>query len=114
VRDGNDLIFNLMLSIPDAILGAPIEIPAIDGRVKVKIDPGTQPGRILRLRGKGLPEVNSYGRGDLLVHINVFIPKEVNKDDRKVVEKLRESEAFQPTGSNDDGGFFSRMKNMFE
>ncbi|MBN2744639.1 molecular chaperone DnaJ [Breznakibacter xylanolyticus] len=114
VRDGNDLIFNLMLSIPDAILGAPIEIPTIDGRVKVKIDPGTQPGRILRLRGKGLPEVNSYGRGDLLVHINVFIPKEVNKDDRKVVEKLRESEAFQPTGSNDDGGFFSRMKNMFE
>ena len=114
IRDGNDLIFNLLLSIPDAILGAPIEIPTIEGRVKVKVDPGTQPGKILRLRGKGLPEVNSYGRGDLLVHINVYIPKEVSKDDKKVVEKLRESESFQPTGGDDESGFFSRMKNMFE
>lgn len=78
IRDGNDLIYNLSVSIPDAILGAPIEIPTIDGKVKIKIEPGTQPGKILRLRGKGLPEVNSYNRGDLLVAINVYIPKSLS------------------------------------
>lgn len=114
IREGSDLIYNLLLSVPDAILGAPVEIPTIDGKVKVKVDAGTQPGKILRLRGKGLPEVNSYNRGDLLVYINVYIPKDVSKDDRKVVEKLKESASFQPVAGEVEGGFFNRMRNMFE
>jgi len=113
VRDGNNLIYSLNVSIPDAILGKAVEIPTVEGKVKVKIDPGTQPGKILRLRGKGLPEVNSYGRGDLLVHIQVFIPKEITKEERKIVEKFQEAESFEPK-KGDGEGFFSRMRNMFE
>ena len=113
IRDGNNLIYSLNVSIPDAILGTPVEIPTVEGKVKVKIEPGTQPGKILRLRGKGLPEVNSYGRGDLLVQIQVFIPKNISKDDRKAVEKLQTSESFDPSNGGGES-FFSRMKNMFE
>jgi len=69
IRDGNDLIYNLYLSFPEATIGAPIEIPTVDGKVKIKIDPGTQPGKVLRLKGKGIPDVNGYGKGDLLVTI---------------------------------------------
>lgn len=113
IRDGNNLIYNLHISIPDAILGKPVEIPTVDGKVKVKIDPGTQPGKILRLRGKGLPEVNSYGKGDLLVNIQVYIPKDISREDRKIIEKLQESESFQPSKGESES-FFSRMRNMFE
>jgi len=113
VRDGNNLIYSLNISIPDAILGKAVEIPTVEGKVKVKIDAGTQPGKILRLRGKGLPEVNSYGRGDLLVHIQVFIPKDVTKDERKVIEKLQDAENFEPQKGESES-FFSRMRNMFE
>jgi molecular chaperone DnaJ len=114
IRDGSDLIYRLNISIPDAIMGAPVEIPTIDGKVKVKIEPGTQPGKILRLRGKGIPEINGYGRGDLLVQLNVYIPKEISKEDKKMVEKLKESDSFQPKPGDDDGSFFNRMKNIFE
>ena len=112
-REGSDLIYNLLLSVPDAILGSAVEIPTVEGKVKVKIEGGTQPGKILRLKGKGLPEVNSYHRGDLLVRINVFIPKDLPKEDARLVEKLKESEAFL---AQEGAGqtFFSRMKNMFE
>jgi molecular chaperone DnaJ len=113
IRDGNDLIYNLLLSVPDAILGSTVEIPTVEGKVKVKIDSGTQPGKILRLKGKGLPEINSYGQGDLLVKINVFIPKDLTKEEVKLVEKLRESESFS-TKQASGQSFFSRMKNMFE
>jgi molecular chaperone DnaJ len=112
-RDGSDLIYNLLLSVPDAILGSTVEIPTVEGKVKVKIDSGTQPGKILRLKGKGLPEINSYGQGDLLVKINVFIPKDLPKEEVKLVEKLRESESFS-TKQASGQSFFSRMKNMFE
>lgn len=112
-RDGSDLIYNLLLSVPDAILGSTVEIPTVEGKVKVKIDCGTQPGKILRLKGKGLPEINSYGQGDLLVKINVFIPKDLTKEEVKLVEKLRESESFS-TKQASGQSFFSRMKNMFE
>lgn len=112
-RDGGDLIYNLLLSVPDAILGSTVEIPTVEGKVKVKIDSGTQPGKILRLKGKGLPEINSYGQGDLLVKINVFIPKDLTKEEVKLVEKLRESESFS-TKQASGQSFFSRMKNMFE
>lgn len=112
-RDGSDLIYNLLLSVPDAILGSTVEIPTVEGKVKVKIDSGTQPGKILRLKGKGLPEINNYGQGDLLVKINVFIPKDLTKEEVKLVEKLRESESFS-TKQASGQSFFSRMKNMFE
>lgn len=113
IREGNDLIYNLVMSVPDAILGAAVEIPTVDGKVKVKIEGGTQPGKILRLKGKGLPEINGYRRGDLLVRINVYIPKDLSKEDSRLVEKLRGSEVFVP-GAGAGQNFFSRMKNMFE
>jgi len=114
VRDGRDLLYNLFVSIPEASLGAAVEIPTLEGRVKVKIEQGTQPGKVLRLRGKGLPEVNSYGRGDLLVKINVWIPKDLSRDEKKMMEKMAESDSFTPNPSSHEKSFFSRMKNIFE
>ena len=113
MRDGNDLIYNLLLSFPEAVLGMPIEIPTVDIKVKIKIDPGTQPGKVLRLRGKGLPDVNGYGRGDLLVNINVYVPENLGKEERKLVEKMTESDAFKP-GENLGKGFFKKVRNFFE
>lgn len=114
IRDGNDLLYNLYVSVAQASLGANVEIPTLDGRVKIKVEPGTQPGKILRLRGKGLPEVNNYGKGDLLVSINVWIPKILSREERKVLEKLEESENFKPNPGSNDRNFFDRMKNYFE
>jgi molecular chaperone DnaJ len=114
IREGNDLIYNLFISIPDAILGTHVEVPTVENNVKIKIDPGTQPGKILRLRGKGLPEVNGYGRGDLLVNVNVWIPKTMTREESKIVEKFKESGSFTPKPDKDDKGFFERMKGYFE
>jgi molecular chaperone DnaJ len=114
IRDGNDLIYYLYLSFPDAVLGVPIEIPTIEGKVKIKIEPGTQPGKILRLRGKGLPEVNGYGKGDLLVNINIWIPRNLSREETALIEKLRGSENFTPNPSKEDKNFFERMKSIFE
>jgi molecular chaperone DnaJ len=114
IREGNDLIYNLFISIPDAVLGTHVEVPTVDNNVKIKIEPGTQPGKILRLRGKGLPEVNGYGRGDLLVNVNVWIPKSVNKDELRIFEKFRDSDSFIPAPDKNDKGFFERMKGYFE
>ena len=113
-RDGSDLLYNLYLSIPQATLGTTVEIPTVDGKAKIKIEAGTQPGRILRLRGKGLPEVNGYGKGDLLVHINVWIPKQLEKEERKLFEKMEQSDTFTPRPDKSEHGFFNRMKNFFE
>jgi molecular chaperone DnaJ len=107
-------MYNLYVSFAQASLGAQVEIPTLDGKVKIKIEPGTQPGKILRLRGKGLPEVNSYGKGDLLVSINVWIPKTLSRDERKILEKLEESHNFKPNPGAGDRNFFDRMKNYFE
>ena len=114
IREGNDLIYNLFISIPDAVLGTNVEIPTVDNNVKIKIEPGTQPGRILRLRGKGLPEVNGYGKGDLLVNVNVWIPKTLNRDEAKLFEKFRESSTFTPNPDKNDKGFFERMRGYFQ
>jgi molecular chaperone DnaJ len=114
IREGNDLIYNLFISIPDAVLGTHVEVPTVDNNVKIKIEPGTQPGKILRLRGKGLPEVNGYGRGDLLVNVNVWIPKNLNKDELKIFEKFSDSDSFTPDPDKNDKGFFERMKGYFE
>ena len=113
IRDGNDLIYSLFLSMPDAILGTTAEIPTVDGRVKIKIDPGTQSGKILRLRGKGIPEINGYGRGDLLVNIQVWTPQSVTRDEAKIIEKLKESSSFTPKPDKNDRNFFERMRNFF-
>lgn len=110
-RDGNDILYELAISFPDAVLGATVEVPTVENKVKIKIDPGTQPGKILRLRGKGIPDVNGYGRGDFLVHIQVFVPKTVSKDEKKILEQMKESPAFTPKQGKD--GFFDRMKNYF-
>ncbi|MEN9444772.1 MAG: molecular chaperone DnaJ [Bacteroidota bacterium] len=114
VRQENDLIYSLNLSFPDAALGTQAEIPTVDSKVKVRIDPGTQPGKVLRLRGKGIPDVNGYGRGDLLVKVNVFVPTEMNKDEKKILEKLQSSPNFAAREHADDKGFFSKMKDLFE
>jgi molecular chaperone DnaJ len=114
IREGNDLIYNLFISIPDAVLGTHVEVPTVDNNVKIKIEPGTQPGKILRLRGKGLPEVNGYGRGDLLVNVNIWIPKNINKDELKIFEKFKDSDSFTPDPDKNDKGFFDRMKGYFE
>jgi len=114
IREGNDLIFNLFISIPDAVLGTHVEVPTVDNNVKIKIEPGTQPGKILRLRGKGLPEVNGYGRGDLLVNVNVWIPKNMNKEEMKIFEKFKDSDSFTPDPDKNDKGFFEKMKGYFE
>jgi len=113
-RDGSDLLYNLYLSIPQATLGATVEIPTIEGRAKIKIEAGTQPGRVLRLRGKGVPEVNGYGKGDLLVQINVWIPKSLEKEEKKAFEKMEQSDTFTPRPDKNEHGFFNRMKNFFE
>lgn len=113
VRDGNDLLYNVFIEYPEAVLGETVEIPTIEGKVKVKIEAGTQPGKILRLRGKGLPDVNGYGKGDLLAKVNVWIPKNLSKDEKKLVEKMKEAEGFKP-GSGDKKSIFSKMKDFFD
>ncbi|WP_159520835.1 molecular chaperone DnaJ [Sunxiuqinia indica] len=114
IRDGNNLIYNLFLSLPDFALGTTSEIPTVESKVKVKIDAGTQPEKILRLRGKGLPDVNGYGKGDLLVRIHAWAPKKISPEERKMLEKLQESENFQHTPGAGDKNFFEKMKNIFE
>lgn len=113
LRDGNDLIYNIFVGYPEVVLGDTVEIPTVEGKVKVRIEPGTQPGKILRLRGKGLPDVNGYGRGDLLAKVNVWIPKNLSKEDKKLVEQMKEGEGFRP-GNIDKKSFFSKVKDFFE
>ena len=115
VRDGNDVIYNLLLDIPTAILGGTVEIPTIDGtNVKIKIEPGTQPGKTLRLRGKGLPAVQGYGRGtgDLVVNISVFIPKTLTKEEHKAIEGLRDNDNFKGDKETKKS-IFDKFKNYF-
>jgi molecular chaperone DnaJ len=113
IRDGNDLLYNLYVSICQAALGGQVEIPTINGKVKIKIDSGTQPGKILRLRGKGLPGVDTYGRGDLLVSINVWIPKSLSREEKKLLEKLNESPNFKPDPTKTDSSYFEKKSNFF-
>jgi molecular chaperone DnaJ len=113
-RDGNNLHYELYLSFTDAAIGTAVEVPTLEGKAKIKIDAGTQPGKILRLKGKGMPSVNSYGRGDLLVSVNVWIPKNLTKDEKKILEKLNESDNFKPHNTAKDKGFFDRMKEYFD
>jgi len=113
-RDGNNVIFDQYISFMDAALGAEIEVPAITGKVKVSIKPGTQSGEIFKLRGKGIKDINGYGKGDQLIHINVWTPKSLSKDERAVLEGLRESDNFAPNPGKNDKGFFEKVKDYLQ
>ncbi|WP_293301277.1 molecular chaperone DnaJ [Pedobacter sp. UBA4863] len=113
-REGNNVVYDLHVSIPDAALGASVEVPTIDGKAKIKIEPGTQSGKLLRLKGKGIPEVNSYHRGDQIIHVNIWTPKALNSEERALLEKLRESANFKPQPGKYDKSFFDKMKEYFE
>ena len=113
VRDENDLIYNLLLTVPQATLGGAVEIPTLDGAVKVKIEPGTQPGKVLRLRDKGLPILNSSRRGDLLVNISVYIPESLSRDEKAAIEKLADSDHFKPSLTIKEK-IFKKFRNYFD
>ena len=112
-RDGQNLIYELFVSLPDAALGSQAEIPTLDAKARIKVDPGTQSGKVLRLKGKGLPDINGYSKGDLLVNINIWTPRSLSKEEQEIMEKLRHSENFIPHPSKKDKGFFERMRNIF-
>ncbi len=113
IRDENDLLYNLLLSVPQAALGDTVEVPTVDGKAKVKIEPGTQPGKVLRLRNKGLPSVNRYGTGDLLVNVSVYIPETLSGSEKDTLKGLDNSPNFQPNKSMKDK-IFSKFRSMFE
>lgn len=113
IRDGNDLIYNLMLDIPTAVFGGKVDVPTVDGHARVTIQPGTQPGKVLRLRGKGLPTPNSYGTGDLLINVMVYVPETLSADDRKAFEQLQKSPNMKPTEQT-KSRIFSRLKHIFD
>ena len=113
--DGQNIIYNLHISFIDAVLGASVEVPTIEGKAKFKIPTGTQAGKIFRLSGKGLPAVNAYGRGDQLILVNVYTPTNLNSEEKTLLEKLRESPNFKPKpGEKQERGFFDRVRDMFE
>ena len=113
IRDQNDIIYNLLLSFPMAALGGTIEIPTLDGKAKIKIEAGTQPGKVLRLRNKGLPSLQSYGSGDLLINIAVYIPESLTKEQKETLENLEKASNFQPTQSVKEK-IFNRFRTIFE
>ena len=112
-RDGSNIVYDLHLSFVDAVLGTDVEVPTVDGKVKIKIEPGTQSGKILRLRGKGIKDINGYGKGDQLIHVNVWTPQKVSNDEKQLLEELRQSPNFKPQPGKGDKGFFERMKEYF-
>lgn len=113
IRDGQHLLHDLYVSFIDASLGTTVEIPTLEGKAKVKLEAGTQAGKVLRLKGKGLPSVNSYGRGDILVNVNVWTPQQLSSDEKKLLEKLRESPNFKPNPGKNDKSFYEKMREFF-
>ena len=114
-REGNNLFYTKIISLPEAILGGDVEIPGIDGTYKIKVDPGTQSGTVVKLKGRGLPTVNGYGgTGDLYVKLAVWIPRKLEKEDKAVIESLRGKESFKPNPTKEDKGFFDRLKDLFD
>ncbi|MCB0595810.1 MAG: molecular chaperone DnaJ [Lewinellaceae bacterium] len=113
-RDGMNLIHEMYLNFADAALGTSVEVPTIDGRVKIKVPAGTQSGKIFRLKGKGLPSVQAYGAGDQLIHVNVWTPKKVNDEERALLEKLKAMPNFHPQPGKSEKTFFEKMKDYFK
>ena len=112
-RQDQNLYFNAFVTFTDAAIGGSVEIPTLHGKVRVKIERGTPSGKVLRLKGKGLPTVNGYGRGDLLVCVNVWVPKSLTREEKAMLEKLKESPNFQPNPTKQERGFFDKMKDLF-
>ncbi|NNK40401.1 MAG: molecular chaperone DnaJ [Winogradskyella sp.] len=112
-REGDNLHYDLYISLPDAVLGTSKEIDTVTGKVRIKIEEGVQSGKILRLRGKGIPNINGYGKGDLLVHVNVWTPKTLNKKQKDFFEAMRDDEHFEPKPESSDKSFFEKVKDMF-
>ncbi len=112
-REGDNLHYDLYVSISEAVLGCSKEIDAIGGKVRIKLEPGIQSGKILRLRGKGITSINGYGSGDLLVHVNVWTPKELNKEQKEFFERMQNDENFIPKPEKSDKSFFEKVKDMF-
>lgn len=112
-RDGLNVAFDLHITFPDAVFGAQLEVPTIDGRAKIKIPPGTQSGKIFRLKGKGFPSVNSYEKGDQLIHINVWTPQNVSSEEKAILEKLQNSQNFHPKPEKNATSFFDKVREMF-
>jgi len=112
-RDGQNLHYDLYISLPDAVVGTKIDVPTVSGKARIKLDEGTQSGKILRLRNKGLPSVDSYGTGDLMVHVNVWTPKDLSSKYHKMFEEMQEDPQFSPKPEKGDKSFFDRVKEMF-
>ncbi len=112
-REGENLHFDLYISFAEAVLGVSKDIDAINGKVRIKLDEGIQSGKILRLKGKGIPSINSYGNGDLLVHVNVWTPKTLSKDQKIFFEKSLDDDNFLPRPEKTDKSFFEKVKDMF-
>ncbi|QTV05854.1 molecular chaperone DnaJ [Faecalibacter bovis] len=113
-RDGNNLHYDLYISIPDAVLGSSQEVPTVNGKVKIKIDKGTQSGKVLRLKGQGLVDLNGYGKGDLFVHVNIWTPTDLTKEQEAFFEKMRDDSHFSPEPSKNEKSFFDRVRDMFQ
>ena len=112
-REGDNLHYDLYISFSEAVLGASKEIDTVTGKVRIKIEEGVQSGKILRLRGKGIPSLNGYGKGDLLVHVNVWTPKTLNKEQKQFFEKMMDDDNFSPSPEGSDKSFFEKVKDMF-
>ncbi|HEY1872399.1 MAG TPA: molecular chaperone DnaJ [Chitinophagaceae bacterium] len=112
-RDGLNVAFELHISFPDAVFGTQVEVPTIDGRAKIKIPPGTQSGKIFRLKGKGFPEVNGYGRGDQLIHVNVWTPQNVTHEEKEALNQMNNSPNFKPQPGKSEKSFFDKVKEVF-
>lgn len=114
VRDGNNLIYEKYISFPEAVLGCQVDVPTLEGKARITLEPGIQSGKVLRLKGKGLPNIDRYGKGDLLININVWTPESVSKEEKAILEKLALSPNFSPAPSKGQKNFFSRMKEYFQ
>jgi molecular chaperone DnaJ len=112
-RDGLNIAFELHLSFPDAVFGTQVEVPTIEGRAKIKIPPGTQSGKIFRLKGKGFPDVNGYGRGDELIHVNIWTPQNITHEEKEMLNQMNSSPNFKPQPGKSEKSFFERVKEVF-
>ena len=112
-RDGLNVAYDLHISFPDAVFGTQVEVPTIDGRAKIKIPPGTQSGKIFRLKGKGFPAVQSYEKGDQLIYVNIWTPQHLSSEEKAMLEKMQQSPNFHPKPEKGEKGFFERVREMF-
>jgi len=113
IRNGDDIIYNAMISFPEAVLGTDLEVPTLTGKARIKIEPGTMAGKMLRLKEKGIPHLNSYGRGDQLIRIQIWVPPKVNSREKELLKELAGSEHITPTEEEKKKSFFEKMKNVF-